>query len=134
MLKLKIPGPEVYMRRVLVCDDDKEILEVLELVLTGAGWEVITSEHVNGIIEQVENSKPSVIIMDTWIPDTGGIIATQHIKSHPIYRTIPVVYSTANDNITELARQAGADLSIGKPFDLDQFERIMEQAYLLNNK
>lgn len=122
------------MKRVLVCDDDKEILEVLDLVLTGAGWEVITSEHVNGIIEQVANSNPSVIIMDNWIPDTGGIVATQHIKSHPVYQSIPVVYSTANDNIDELAKQAGADLSIGKPFDLDEFERIMEQAYLMNRK
>ena len=122
------------MKRVLVCDDDKEILEVLSLVLTGAGWEVITSGHVNGIIEQVANSNPSVIIMDNWIPDTGGIIATQHIKSHPVYQSIPVVYSTANDNVNELAKEAGADLSIGKPFDLDEFERIMEQAYQLNNK
>ena len=122
------------MKRVLVCDDDKEILEVLDLVLTGAGWEVITSEHVNEIIEQVAKSNPSVIIMDNWIPDTGGIIATQHIKSHPIYKSIPVVYSTANDNIEKLAKEAGADLSIGKPFDLDEFEQIMEKAYQLNMK
>lgn len=119
------------MKRVLVCDDDKEILEVLDLVLSGAGWEVITSEHVNQIIEQIESSKPSVIIMDNWIPDTGGIAATRSIKSHPVYQSIPVVYSTANDNITQLAKEAGADLSIGKPFDLDEFERIMEDAYLM---
>lgn len=124
------------MKRVLVCDDDKEILEVLDLVLTGAGWEVITSEHVNGIIAQIESTNPSVIIMDNWIPDTGGIAATRSIKSHPVYHSIPVVYSTANDNITQLAKEAGADLSIGKPFDLDEFERIMEDAYLMtvNNK
>ena len=122
------------MKRVLVCDDDKEILEVLDLVLTGAGWEVITSEHVNEIIEQVAKSNPSVIIMDNWIPDTGGIIATQHIKSHPISKSIQVVYSTANDNIEKLAKEAGADLSIGKPFDLDEFEQIMEKAYQLNMK
>lgn len=122
------------MKRVLVCDDDKEILEVLDLILRGAGWEVTTSEHVNGIIELIANSNPSVIVMDNWIPDTGGIIATQHIKSHPVYRSIPVVYSTANDNINQLAKQAGADLAIGKPFDLADFEQIMEQAYLLNKK
>lgn len=122
------------MKRVLVCDDDKEILEVLDLLLTSSGWEVVTSENVNGIIDQIANSNPSVIIMDNWIPDTGGIVATQHIKSHPVYQSIPVVYSTANDNINELAKQAGADLSIGKPFDLDEFERVMEQAYQMNKK
>ena len=122
------------MKRVLVCDDDREILEVLELILSSAGWEVITSENVIGIIEQVEHARPSVIVMDNWIPDTGRIIATQHLKNHPNYRSIPVVYSTANDNISELAKQAGAELAISKPFDLEELEQIMEKAYLLNKK
>jgi two-component system cell cycle response regulator DivK len=122
------------MKRVLVCDDDKEILQVLDIILTGAGWEVITSENVVEIIAQVEKSNPSVIVMDNWIPDTGGIIATQQIKSDPRFSSIPVVYSTANDNIDQLAEQAGADLSIGKPFDLDEFESIIEKAYRLNIK
>jgi two-component system cell cycle response regulator DivK len=119
------------MKRVLVCDDDKEILEIFDIILSGAGWEVITSEHVNEIIEQVAKAKPSVIVMDNWIPDTGGIIATQQLKNHPIYQSIPVIYSTANDNIIDLAEKAGADLYIGKPFDLEELEKIMEQAYLL---
>jgi len=122
------------MKRVLVCDDDKEILEILELILTASGWEVITSENVVGIIDQVERSKPSVIVMDNWIPDTGGIIATNQLKCHPVFRFIPVVYSTANENINELAQKAGADLFIGKPFDLEDFENIMEQAYFLTGK
>lgn len=120
------------MKRVLVCDDDKEILEIIDLILTGAGWEVITSEDVIEIIKQVEKCRPAVIVMDNWIPDTGGIIATQQLKEHPIFQSIPVVYSTANDNITILAEKAGADLSIGKPFDLDEFEKIMEEAFLLS--
>jgi len=120
------------MKRVLVCDDDKEILEIIDLILTGAGWEVITSEDVVGIIKEVEDSKPSVIVMDNWIPDTGGIIATQQLKEHPVFQSIPVVYSTANDNITTLAKKAGADLAIGKPFDLEEFEQIMEKAFLLS--
>ena len=122
------------MKKVLVCDDDREILEILQLVLEGAGWQVTTSENVINIIKQVEKSKPSVIVMDNWIPDTGGIVATQILKGHPVYQNIPVVYSTANDNITDLASKAGADLSIGKPFDLDEFEQTMEKALLLSNQ
>ncbi|MEJ6980567.1 response regulator [Pedobacter sp. P351] len=120
------------MKRVLVCDDDKEILEILNIILTSAGWEVFTSENVVEIIDKVANYNPSVIVMDNWIPDLGGIFATQQIKSHPVFHSIPVVYSTANDNITDLAKKAGADLFIGKPFNLEDFESIMEQAYLLN--
>jgi CheY-like chemotaxis protein len=122
------------MKKVLVCDDDKEILEVIDLILSSAGWQVITSEDVTSIIEKVAAAKPSVIIMDNWIPDTGGIIATQTIKSHPDFQNIPIVYSTANENIGNLAEEAGADLSIGKPFDLEEFEQIMEKAYNLANR
>ena len=122
-----------HMKKVLVCDDDKEILEVVDLILSSTGWEVVTSENVVDIIDQVAKSNPTVIIMDNWIPDTGGIVATQKIKSHPKFRTIPVIYSTANDNIADLAAQAGAELSIGKPFDLDEFEKTMERALQLNN-
>lgn len=117
------------MKRVLVCDDEPDILDIIEFILAEVGWEVVKTEHVNRIIEQVADSKPSVIIMDNWIPDTGGIIATQTIKNHPEFRKIPVVYLTANNDIEILARQAGADFSIAKPFDLSELERVVEEAY-----
>ena len=117
------------MKRVLVFDDEPDILDIIEFILAEVGWEVVKTEHVNRIIEQVADSKPSVIIMDNWIPDTGGIIATQTIKNHPEFRKIPVVYLTANNDIEILARQAGADFSIAKPFDLSELERVVEEAY-----
>ena len=118
------------MKRVLVCDDEPDILDIIEFILSEVGWEVIKTEHVNKIIEQVEQSHPSVILMDNWIPDTGGIVATQTLKSHPEYKKIPVVYLTANNDIEILARQAGADFSIAKPFDLTELERVVEEAYV----
>ncbi|HEY1024544.1 MAG TPA: response regulator [Sphingobacteriaceae bacterium] len=119
------------MKRVLVCDDDRDILDIIDYILTDAGWQVEKSENVNDIIDKIESWNPSVILMDNWIPDMGGIAATQLIKDHPLHKDIPVVYITANSNISSLASQAGADLYLAKPFDLSALEDIVSSAYAL---
>ena len=65
--------------------------------------------------------------MDNWIPDTGGIIATQTIKSQPDLMKIPVIYFSANNDIESLAKQAGADTYLEKPFDLTELELVIDK-------
>lgn len=117
------------MKRILVCDDDLDIQDILDYALTGSGWEVIKSYTVDDIISKVENAMPSVIIMDNWIPGVGGIVATQALKKHPVFCKIPVIYLTANNDIETLAQNAGADLALPKPFDLDVLTKLVEKAY-----
>ncbi|MBC8054056.1 MAG: response regulator [Sphingobacteriaceae bacterium] len=119
------------MKRILVCDDDLDILDILDYALTDSGWEVVKSYTVDNIIDKVKSADPSVIIMDNWIPGVGGIEATQTIKRHPVFNKIPVIYLTANNDIETLAAQAGADLALPKPFDLDNLTRLVEKAYKL---
>lgn len=119
------------MKRILVCDDDLDILDILDYALTDSGWEVVKSYTVDDIINKVQDARPSVIIMDNWIPGVGGIEATQTIKRHPVFGKIPVIYLTANNDIEALAERAGADLALPKPFDLDNLTRLVEKAYRL---
>jgi two-component system cell cycle response regulator DivK len=65
--------------------------------------------------------------MDNWIPETGGIVATQTLKKHPEFKSIPVIYFSANNDIQSLAKQAGADTYLEKPFDLTELEEIIDQ-------
>ena len=117
------------MKRVLVCDDDLAISEIVALALTDADWEVYTLPDCINIIEKVETIKPSVIFMDNKIPDEGGIVATQAIKGHPDYQEIPVIYFTANNDIDQLAKQAGADFILQKPFNLSELEETVGKAF-----
>jgi CheY-like chemotaxis protein len=117
------------MKRVLVCDDDVTISEIVALVLSDADWEVYTLPDCNDIIAKIETINPSVIFMDNKIPDEGGIVATRTIKSHPQYRLIPVIYFTANHNIDTLAKQAGADFILQKPFNIKQLEDTVTTAF-----
>jgi len=115
------------MKRIVIFDDDVDILEILTYLLTEKGWEVHTRTTCNNIVEIISEKKPDVILMDNWIPDTGGIKATQLLKSDPELSHIPVIYFSANNDVEMLSQKAGADAYIAKPFDLDELEKIVNQ-------
>lgn len=118
-------------KTVLLFDDDVNILEVCTIILEECGYSVAISETSHDIIEKVTAIRPDIILMDNWIPDIGGIKATQLLKQHPDFKHIPVVYVSANSDIHVLAQQAGADTYLEKPFNLDDLEGIVSQ--VLNN-
>jgi two-component system cell cycle response regulator DivK len=119
------------MRRVLVCDDDVTISEVVAIILVDSNMaEVYTIPDCDNIIEKIEDLKPSLIFMDNKIPTHGGVVATQTIKNHPVYKSIPVVYFTASHDIDELAENAGADYTLAKPFSISQLEEVVNKAFM----
>ena len=112
-------------KRILICDDDTDILSICTYILEEQNWEVHTKTNCIDITEVVRGIKPSVILMDNWIPDTGGIIATQSIKADPELKNIPIIYFSANNDIKSLAKEAGADAFLEKPFDIEDLERVV---------
>lgn len=112
-------------KRILICDDDADILSICTYILEEQGWEVYTRTHCNDLINVISDFRPQVILMDNWIPETGGIAATQAIKEVEEFKKIPVIYFSANNDIKSLAEQAGADTFLAKPFDIDELERVI---------
>lgn len=118
-------------KTILVFDDDINILDVFTIVLEASGYHVEISETSHNILERVEEVNPDMIIMDNWIPNIGGVKATQILKNDPNFKHIPVVYCSANNDVSLLAEEAGADAYLSKPFDLDELENTV--ADLLRN-
>lgn len=114
-------------KKVFIFDDNVTILELCTDILEDLGCEVKTSPTTNNIELQVSEYMPDLIFMDNWLPDLSGIEATRLLKSNEDLNKIPVVYFTANSNVRELARAAGADDYIAKPFDLYDFEEIVRK-------
>lgn len=114
-------------KRILIFDDDIDILSICTYILEEQGWEVHTSPHCNNIESTVRGIKPDVILMDNWIPDTGGVVATQLLKGQDDLKNIPVIYFSANNDIQSLAKQAGADNFLEKPFDLNELEEVINK-------
>jgi two-component system cell cycle response regulator DivK len=113
-------------KKIVIFDDDEDILSICSYILEEQGWEVHTFTDCNSIIEKVSGISPDVILMDNWIPDAGGIIATQTLKKDDQLKNIPVVYFSANSDIQLLADHAGAETYLAKPFDLEELERVIK--------
>jgi len=109
-------------KKILIFDDDTTILEVITIIFEENGYQVEISETSHDILEKVEQYKPDVILMDNWIPKIGGVEATRLLKSHGEFKSIPVIYVTANNDIVALAKEAQADDYVAKPFNLEDLE------------
>ena len=114
--------------RVIIYDDDADLLEVCSLILASRNFEVITKDKCTELLADLEQHQPGVILMDNWIPDVGGVKATQIIKESKEFKHIPVIFFSANNNVSELAREAGADFCLHKPFDIADLENIVANA------
>ncbi|WP_316807551.1 response regulator [Pedobacter agri] len=114
-------------KKVFVFDDNRDILDLCTFILEDAGYEIRTSETANEIESQVAAYMPDIIFMDNWLPDLGGIQATKAIKSNPELKHIPVIYFSANNDISALADEAGADSYLSKPFDIEALESIVRK-------
>lgn len=111
--------------KLMIFDDDKDILSICTFIFKRLGWDVCSSENCINILEKVSQEKPDVILMDNWIPEEGGIVATKLLKGSDELKSIPVIYFSANRDVESLASQAGADAYIKKPFDLKEFEQMV---------
>ena len=114
-----------YNKKIVIFDDDEDILSICSYILEEQGWKVYAFTDCNNIEEKVSSILPAVILMDNWIPDDGGIIATQTIKKVEKLKNIPVIYFSANSDIELLANHAGAETYLAKPFDLEELERVI---------
>jgi CheY-like chemotaxis protein len=114
-------------KKIFIFDDNLEILELCTEILEELGCEVKTSPTTNDIEEQVLEFMPDLILMDNWLPDISGIEATKLIKANSDLKHIPVIYFSANTNISALAKEAGAEDFVAKPFDINMFEEKVKK-------
>ena len=112
-------------RTIYIFDDDADILMLCSILLQQKGFTVHTATSCNDILGKVTEIRPDAILMDNRIPDKGGIEATRLLKSNIGTRHIPVIFFSANTNVEQLSRQAGADYHIQKPFDIDEMESLI---------
>lgn len=114
----------------MVFDDDIPTLEVLNIVLGEAGYEIEISETTHHIIDKISTFFPDLILMDNQIPDIGGVAAIQKIRTQKEFITIPVILISASTDIVSLQKNSGAEDFIRKPFDLGELEGLINK-YLL---
>lgn len=104
------------MQTILVCDDDKEIVEAIEIYLQQEGFHVLKAYDGEEALEILKNNEVHLLIMDVMMPKLDGIRATLKIRE---YSSIPIIILSAKSEDTDkiLGLNIGADDYICKPFN-----------------
>ena len=115
------------LRRVLVADDDEDIVELLRINLEAHGYEVSAVGDGQAALDAVRSDRPDLLVLDWMMPVKDGMQALAEIKADDALKDLPVVMITAKttDNDVWEGWQAGADFYITKPFDLDELMRFI---------
>lgn len=106
-------------KRILIVDDEPDILEFLQVILEEEGYGVVTSDK-GEYLEQLHNGGlPDLILVDVLLSGKDGREIVKYLKSQKETKTIPVIMFSAHPSAEETARQAGAEDFLAKPFDID---------------
>lgn len=105
------------VKKILIADDEPDILEIIEYNLQNEGYEVSTAKNGNEAIEQAKRSHPDLIILDIMMPGKNGIEVCNHLRLQPAFNDTLIIFLTAlSDEGTEVkGLETGADDFITKP-------------------
>ncbi len=103
--------------KILLVDDEPDILEIVGYNLSSEGYKVITAENGMEAVKKAKKEKPQLIILDVMMPEMDGIEACELIRKIPELKDVIVTFSTARgEDYSQVAGfDAGADDYITKP-------------------
>jgi DNA-binding response OmpR family regulator len=120
-------------KKILIVDDERDIVKALMIRLQGAGYEVVTAfDGAQGVF-MAHKEKPDLILLDIRMPAGDGFSVAQRLKRSTHTFTIPVIFLTGSPekNAAEKAMALGARFYVKKPYDpeelLDAIKRALEK-------
>ena len=104
------------MARILICDDDPDIVAALKIYLTNENYELYTASTGREALESIRDNNIDLVLMDIMMPEMDGIAATVKLREE---YNIPVIFLTAKSELSDkvLGLNVGADDYVTKPFD-----------------
>lgn len=106
-------------KRILIIDDDEDILDILHIVFKEDGFNVVIS-NTGEAVDQIHLINPDLILLDVRIEGSAkrGDEICAEIKAQSAFKNLPVVLVSAETDLAMLANECGADFYIKKPFDI----------------
>ena len=106
-------------KKILVVDDERMIVEMLEMRLEAEGYGVIKAHNGTEALEKIKESVPDLVLLDIMMPPPDGLEVCRTIKADPVYKNIKIIMLTArsSQDAVKLSIAAGADGHVSKPYD-----------------
>ncbi len=110
-------------KKILVVDDEPDILKVVTFRLRKAGYEIITAEDGQKALNLIKTQRPDLVLLDLRLPVIDGSEVCKQVKADDEVKNIPIILLTATSHINKIADKAKelkADDYLIKPFDPEE--------------
>ena len=105
-------------KHVLLVEDETNIIEAIQFLLSREGWQVDTHSDGATAVETVRSMRPDLVVLDYMLPGKNGIDILTELRADPDFQSLPVLMLTARGQRSdrELAEKAGVSRFMTKPF------------------
>ena len=104
--------------KVLIADDEPNIVISLEYLMKRAGYEVLVARDGQEAIDAIRRERPRLVLLDVMMPKKSGYDVCQELRALPDFKDLPIVMLTAKGRDTDIAKglAMGATAYLAKPF------------------
>jgi len=116
-------------KRVMIVDDEPEVLAMMENILMDEGFELIKVSNATEVGLRAAQLSPDLILLDFLMPEINGFEVSKALRNNELTRSIPIMAVTALTKEQDIERifECGADEYLAKPFRIDQLlEKVRE--------
>jgi CheY-like chemotaxis protein len=117
--------------KILVVDDEEQILRLVSSMLELEGHEVVTATHGEEALQQVQEGPPDAIFLDIVLPRMDGATVAQKLREKPQTAAIPIIFLTGLVDTEEMSRRGpmiGGQYFLAKPFDAEALYAVLDLA------
>jgi len=134
MLKLFKSKKKTDRARILLVDDEPDLVDTIQCRLEANSFDVITASDGREGLEKAADEKPDIILLDTNMPVMNGHEMLERLRKHPELKGIPVIMCTALCEAQDIAAASAYDIAdyVTKPFDCTELIEKITNA--LENK
>ena len=116
------------LKRLLVVDDEPNLLRAVEAVLRGEGFEITTARSGREALVAVAGSLPDLIVSDVRMPGMDGFQLARKLRASTHSALVPIVFLTAKDETEDRIEgfESGVDVYLTKPFEPDELVAVIK--------
>ena len=124
------------VKKILIVDDEPEMLEMIELRMKKNGYAVVTAVTGEECLEKAQKERPDVILLDVLLPGMSGFEVSKRLKADEETKDIPIIMVTAliGTDAEEKGMERGAKYFISKPFDPEELVSEINKIVRKNDK
>lgn len=117
------------MAKILVVDDEKDVVELISFLLEKDGYTVIKASNGREALEIVEQSQPDLILLDVMMPEMDGYTVQTRLQENPKTKKIPIIVLTAKGQLRDVfAMSANVAAYMEKPFDPKSLRQKIQES------